>query len=215
MAIVIINPNSTKAMTDAMVEVARGANPRYEFVGWTSAKGPPSIEGAADGALAAPPLLDLVQKASSEGAEGIMIGCFDDTGLQKAAEHAKCAVIGIGQASYHYAALRQWRFSVVTTLSVSVPVLEANIRGAGLANRLARVRASDVPVLDLERRPEASGRKILAEATISAAEDEVDAIILGCAGMVKVVEEVSDALDIAVIDPIVCAARCMAWLVPK
>ena len=214
MAVVIINPNSTVSMTQAMVRVARASAPRIEFEGWTSSEGPPSIQGPEDGQRATPPLLNLIKRAADAGARGIIIGCFDDTGLVEASRLARCPVIGIGQAAYHFAALHHWRFSVVTTLSVSVPVLEANIGASGLDHLLARVRASDVPVLELERDPAEAGRQILAEASSAAMEDRVDAVILGCAGMVQVVDEVTRALDVAVIDPVACAARCFSWLAP-
>ncbi|WP_424972849.1 aspartate/glutamate racemase family protein [Dinoroseobacter sp. S76] len=213
MAITIINPNSTASMTEAMVRTARQAAPELAFEGWTSAKGPPAIQGEADGAIATPPLLELVDEASNAGAEGIIIGCFDDTGLAQAAARANCPVIGIGQAAYHFAALQQWRFSVVTTLAVSIPVLEGNIATLGLGQHLARVRASEVPVLALEADPEASGQAIMAEAITAATKDEIDALILGCAGMVHVVAEVTGALDIEVIDPVACAARSFSWLI--
>ena len=210
--VVIINPNSTASMTAAMVQVAGRAAPSVRFEGWTSRKGPPAIQGAADGDAATPPLLELVARASAEGYDGIIIGCFDDTGLQQAAEISACPVIGIGQASYHYAALRQWRFSVVTTLSVSVPVLETNIRSSGLDASLGRVRASEVPVLELEKDPGQAGSVIKAEAVKAQSEDDIAAVVLGCAGMVQVVSDVRQALDIEVIDPVECAARCMNWL---
>ena len=212
MAVVIINPNSTVSMTEAMLRQAQRAAPGLAFEGWTSTKGPPAIQGAADGDAATPPLLELVQKASGEGADGIIIGCFDDTALKEAARTAACPVIGIGQAAYHLAALRHWRFSVVTTLAVSVPVLEDNIARLGLAGHLARVRASDVPVLDLESDPDAACKIILAEAHRAAQEDGIDAVVLGCAGMVHVVKAVSAALEIEVIDPVDAAARSMVWL---
>ncbi len=199
-------------MTDAMLLQAQLAAPDLHFTGWTSHKGPPSIQGEADGILATGPLLELVDKATGQGAAGIIVGCFDDTALAEAAKAAMCPVIGLGQAAYHYAALRQWRFSVVTTLAVSVPVLESNIRKMGLQHHLGRVRASDVPVLSLEADPEKSGRLIRAEAERAQAEDNIDAVVLGCAGMVKVVEEVRSTLNVAVIDPVACAARCFRWL---
>ena len=118
MAVIIINPNSTASMTDAMLAQARRSAPDLDFDGWTSTEGPQAIQGAADGEAARVPLLKLVERASSQGADGIIIGCFDDTALEEAATIADCPVIGIGQASYHFAALRNWRFSVVTTLSV-------------------------------------------------------------------------------------------------
>lgn len=212
MTFVIINPNSTASMTDAMVDAATKAAPGLTFEGWTSADGPPSIQGAADGAAATPPLLELVQQASAKGAQGIIIGCFDDTALTEAAARAACPVIGLGQAAYHFAALQNWRFSVVTTLSASVPVLEQNIKGLGLAQYLGRVRASEVPVLDLEADPDQASLRVLAEAEQAQKHDEIAAVILGCAGMVQVVNTVRSRLQIHTIDPVECAARCMTWL---
>lgn len=213
MTILILNPNSTDAMTDAMVTAAERAAPSLRFDGWTSHDGPPAIEGRQDGAAATPPLLDLVARASEAGASGIVIGCFDDTGLSEAARIAACPVVGLGQASYHYAALRHWTFSVVTTLAVSVPVLEENIHRQGLSGYLSRVRASDVPVLELERNPSLSGQAIKHEALRAQDQDGVSAVILGCAGMVQVTDDVTAALRIRTIDPVACAARCMTWLI--
>ena len=82
--IVIINPNSTVTMTDAMVETARKVAPNSNIVGWTSIDGPPAIQGAQDGDAAIPPLMKLVRKADSARAKAIIIGCFDDTGLAEA-----------------------------------------------------------------------------------------------------------------------------------
>ncbi|MGZ2256412.1 aspartate/glutamate racemase family protein [Roseobacter sp. A03A-229] len=212
MAVVIINPNSTASMTDAMVAVARRAAPALKFEGWTSHKGPPAIQGEADGEAAAPHLLRLVERASQDGADGIIIGCFDDTALGEAATLASCPVIGLGQASYHYAALRGWRFSVVTTLAASAPVLEKNILGLGLGQYLARVRPSDIPVLELEADPKQSGHQIQREALLAQDKDSIAAVILGCAGMVQVVKDVRRALEIETIDPVECAARSLLWL---
>lgn len=212
MSVIIINPNSTTSMTDAMLEEAQRAAPGLKFEGWTSHDGPASIQGVEDGNAASPPLLDLVQKASASGAQGIIIGCFDDTALEHAAQLADCPVIGLGQASYHYAALRHWKFSVVTTLSVSVPVLEANIEKQGASGFLSKVRASEVPVLELEANPERASQAVLEEALSAQKHDAISAVILGCAGMVAVMNNVERALSIETIDPVACAARCMLWL---
>ncbi len=208
----IINPNSTVAMTEAMVIAARAAVPWHGFEGWTSHNGPPAIQGAADGVRAAPPLLELVDKAAREGAEGIVIGCFDDTALAEAAARVVGPVVGLGQAAFHACALRQWRFSVVTTLSVSIPVIEGNIARYGLAGHLGRVRASEVPVLELDRAPEKATAPILAEAERAVREDEIDAIVLGCAGMVHVTAALRAALPVPVIDPVEAAAGTIAML---
>ncbi|MEJ5220173.1 aspartate/glutamate racemase family protein [Cognatishimia sp. D5M38] len=212
MAVIIINPNSTRSMTDAMLAQARRSAPKLAFEGWTSHEGPPAIQGVTDGEAARAPLLKLVQQASAQGADGIIIGCFDDTALEDAADLADCPVIGIGQASYHYAALRNWRFSVVTTLSVSKPIIQSNIERYGFDHVLSKVRASEIPVLELETNTKRACKVVAQEALLAEQEDDISAIILGCAGMVEVADTVRSNLSTTVIDPVECAARCMLWM---
>ncbi|MBE9637600.1 aspartate/glutamate racemase family protein [Salipiger mangrovisoli] len=212
MAFVIINPNSTKAMTDAMLEVARAAVPGVALEGWTSAEGPPAIQGHADGLEAAPPLLALIDRANAEGFEGIIIACFDDTALARAQARSGVPVIGIGQAAYHRAALRGWSFSVVTTLAVSVPILEENIITYGFEHLLGKVRASDVPVLALEQDPDAARDAVAAETARAIAGDGVDCVILGCAGMAKLTAHLRERFDKPIIDGVESAARLIVAL---
>ena len=204
--IVIINPNSTQSMTDAMVATARSTAPEAEVVGWTSTEGPPAIQGEQDGEAAIPPLLELVKKADAAGARAIIIGCFDDTGLDAARALAACPVIGIGQAAYHLASLFGPRFSVVTTLAVSIPVLSANVTAYGLDRNLGRIRASGVPVLALEDDRENATEQVKDEIRAAIREDSINSVVLGCAGMVHIAED-SDDIPVKLIDGVHAAVR--------
>lgn len=204
--IVIINPNSTQSMTDAMVATARGTALEAEVVGWTSTEGPPAIQGEQDGEAAIPPLLELVKKADAAGARAIIIGCFDDTGLDAARTIATCPVIGIGQAAYHLASLFGPRFSVVTTLAVSIPVLSANVTAYGLDRNLGRIRASGVPVLALEDDRENATEQVKDEIRAAIREDSINSVVLGCAGMVHIAED-SDDIPVKLIDGVQAAVR--------
>jgi allantoin racemase len=198
--IVLINPNSTVAMTTAMLATAKSTCPDTRIEAWTSAEGPPAIQGPEDGEASVPPLLKLVEKASRQGARAIIIGCFDDTGLDAATAVAACPVIGIGQAAYRMASAKGARFSVVTTLAVSVPILEANIARYGLSDRLGRVRASGVPVLALETDPQTSVRRVLGEILLAQTEDDVQSVVLGCAGMSHVPAHAGPDIRVHLID---------------
>jgi len=204
--IILINPNSTVSMTQAMLGTARETVPTSDFEGWTSYDGPPAIQGAEDGKLAEEPLLQLVTKASDQGASAIIIGCFDDTALEAARHLANCPVIGIGQAAYHLAAAACGRFSVVTTLEVSVPILEANIDAYGLAGQLGKVRASGVPVLALEQDAKAATDQVVSEIRKAACEDDVQTVVLGCGGMVDIKRKLCEDSDIRVVDGVRAAA---------
>ena len=127
MKVILINPNSTEAMTFSSVETAQKTTPEINFEGWTSFDGPPSIQGVKDGEYAIKPLLELIKKANKEQPSAIIIGCFDDTGLQKAREVSLCPVLGIGEASFIFSSLHKGQTAVITTVFDAVPVIKNNI----------------------------------------------------------------------------------------
>ena len=207
--IVLINPNSTVSMTAAMLRTAQQTVPSARFEGWTSHDGPPAIQGEADGIAATDPLLKLVAQASDNGASAIIIGCFDDTALDAARSRAACPVIGIGQAAYHLAAMAGARFSVVTTLEISVPILQANIGTYGLSGQLGRVRASGVPVLAIEDDADTATQQIIAQIVEADQHDNVQSVVLGCGGMVDIASRAAGQTSLRLIDG-VRAAACVA-----
>lgn len=202
MKILIINPNSTKAMTELVASEAKSvANPDTEIVAVNPENSPPAIQGAADGKLALPHLYELFDKMlATQNFNAVIIACFDDTGLWQLKKKSPIPVIGIGEAGYHAAMLLERRFSVVTTLPISVPVLEENISDYGISSRCARVRAANVPVLELEANPELAIQNIEAEIKAALKEDEATAIVLGCAGMADVASELEQKFNVPIID---------------
>ena len=210
--IVIINPNSTMSMTQAMLATAQKASPNAQIHAVTSHDGPPAIQGREDGEACVPALLKLVDKASRDGARVIIIGCFDDTGLDAARAVATCPVIGIGQAAYHLAALAGPRFSVVTTLDVSTPILAENITKYGLEGHLGKVRASGVPVLALETDVTSSAERVLDEISRSQSEDNIQSVVLGCAGMSHIPNLAGPDIKVRLIDGVQAATQIGAIL---
>lgn len=213
MTVILINPNSTQAMTDSALAAARAAAPEIAFEGWTSAGGPPAIEGEADGARAIPPLLELVREVSHAGAEVIVIACFDDTGLEEARAVASCPVLGIGQASYVMAGLLSGPTAVITTVEAAVPVIEGNIARTGHGGTVRWVSAARVPVLLLEEDPARAGEAFGAAAR--ALPGETANVILGCAGAVTIAPALRRHLPLRVIDGVTAAARLCRALVGR
>ncbi len=104
------------------------------------------------------------------------------------------------------AALYGARFSVVTTLEVSVPVLAENVAAHGLEKNLVRIRASGVPVLDLENDRVNATRRVKSEIETALREDDVQSVVLGCAGMVHIVQDGAD-IDAKLIDGVQAAVN--------
>ncbi|TIX94223.1 MAG: aspartate/glutamate racemase family protein, partial [Mesorhizobium sp.] len=93
--------------------------------------GPPSVEGYFDEVFAIPGMIGEVQRHPA--ASACVIACFDDTGLDAVRCVSEMPVVGIGEAAFHMASLIAGKFSVVTTLSRSVPAIEHNLVRYGLA----------------------------------------------------------------------------------
>jgi allantoin racemase len=204
--ILVVNPNTTAAMTDTIRRAAEAVvSPGTRITAVNPDTGPESIEGYYDDALAVPGLLREIARGEGRGVAAHVIACFDDTGLDAARALARAPVVGIGEAGFHVASLIAGRFSVVTTLARSISGIEANLARYGLAARCGRVRASEVPVLDLDKRePEACAR-IDAEIVAARRDDRAEAVVLGCAGMAAFAAELSARHRLPVIDGVAAA----------
>lgn len=205
MRLCFINPNASVSMTEKIMAAASATAPAgTEIVALTNPDGPPSIQGEADGRAAVPGLLRLIA-AHAEEMDAFVIACFDDTGLAEARRLTEKPVLGIGEAAFTEAARGGRRFSVVTTLSVSLPVIAGNIDAYGLGARCIKVRASEVPVLNLEHAGSAAREKVAAEIARALAEDRPDAIVLGCAGMADLAADYERRFALPVIDGVAAA----------
>lgn len=199
MEILVINPNTTAAMTAKIATAARAvARPETEIVAANSQNGPASIQGFLDVATCVPGLLEEVRQ--HHNVDAIVIACFDDTGLDAVRSLVSVPVLGIGEAAYHAASMIATKFTVITTLSRSVPGIENNLMRYGLAQKCVRVRATDIPVLKLEEGDPTTLFKIRSEIREAIDHDNAEAIVLGCAGMADLMAQLSEEFGLPVID---------------
>ncbi len=212
MKILVVNPNTTLSMTEKIGEAARKAAATGTHIIATNPEfGPPSIEGYYDEVFAIPGMIGEIRKHPD--ADAVIIACFDDTGLDAARCATSAPVIGIGEAGFHFASLISGKFGVVTTLARSIPAIEHNLVRYGLATRCTRVRASEVPVLDLEIRGSNARSKISAEIHRAIEEDGAEAIVLGCAGMADLAHQLALEHGVPVLDGVSCAVKLAEGLV--
>ena len=208
MRILIVNPNTSAAMTETIGRAGRAvAAAGTEIIAVNPVDGPVSIEGYYDEAFSVPGLLAEIAKGDATGVSAHIIACFDDTGLEAARCIAQAPVIGIGEAAFHLAAMLGHRFTVVTTLSRSIAAIENNLLKYGLASRCARVRACEVPVLSLDDPASNAAAQISAEIERSKQEDHAEVIVLGCAGMADLAARLSESHGLPVIDGVASAVK--------
>jgi allantoin racemase len=212
MRIHVVNPNTTRSMTEKIGAAAKAAaSPGVDVATVNPDFGPPSIEGYFDEAFSVPGLIDEIDKAPN--ADAFIVACFDDTGLDAARCATEAPVVGIGEAAFHMASLIAAKFSVVTTLSRSITPIEHNLAKYGLAARCARVRAAEVPVLALEEPGSGARLRIEEEIERALSEDGAEAIVLGCAGMTDLARDLGRKAAVPVLDGVACAVSLAESLV--
>jgi len=194
-------------MTEKAAVAARAvAASGTEIIAATSQMGPASIEGYYDGALAVPGMLRELKQRQAEGYDAAIICCFDDTGLEAARMFCDVPVVGLCESAVATAGFLAQRFSVVTTLERSRILIDNLVQRYGMGSR-AKVRASDIPVLELENASSGAIGKLRAEIERALAEDGAEAIVLGCAGMTDLARELQEIYGVPVVDGVAAAVK--------
>lgn len=212
MRILVINPNTTQAMTDAIGEVARAvAEPGTEINCVSPSSGPRSIEGFADEVLAAYHMIDLVAQSNGEY-DGYVVACYGDPALSAMRELTTVPVVGIAEASFHMASLVAHKWSVVTVLPRVEPLVEELIARNGMEHKCASIRCTPLTVLEIEEDIERAKRMMLDEARSAIQDDGAEAILLGCAGLGPIDKTMQEALGVPVLDGVACAVTLVESL---
>lgn len=202
----LINPNTSRSMTDALAVSGRAVlPPDCELLVTQPDTGVASIEGFADGVRASHAVLDLARTIE---ADGWLIACADDTGVDALREQCAGPVLGIGQAAMQAASLLSLRYSILTPMERSVTILAQNARRYGLDASLRGVHALNLPVLALEESYgliEQRAREVLAA-------DRSECLVLGCAGFTLFRQPLEQALGIPVIDGVQVGLQWLAGL---
>ena len=199
--IIVINPNSTTACTEA-IDTAMGplrleGGPEIECV--TMTEGPPGIESQSDSDSIIVPLCDYIH-ARDNDAGAFVIACFSDPGLHAARDTTDHPVLGIAESAYMTAMTQGEKFGVISILEPSVKRHGRYVRQIGIEARSAGDRAIGLGVVELAKEDVVLDRMIETGRALRD-EDGADVLILGCAGMARYRDRVSDALLIPVVEP--------------
>jgi Asp/Glu/hydantoin racemase len=199
--IVVINPNSTEAVT-AAIDAAM-APLRLEggpgIVCQTLHDGPPGIESQHDADAVIEPLCRTIA-AQDNTASAFVIACFSDPGLYSAREITAKPVLGIAECGILTALTLGHRFGVISILAKSVPRHLRYIGAMGVGNRLAADLPIGLGVVEL-----ADARATLARMKDVGARlrdaHGADVLVMGCAGMARYRDELEAALRLPVVEP--------------
>jgi Asp/Glu/hydantoin racemase len=201
MRILVINPNSTEAVTrgiDQAVEPLRMAGgPAIDCV--TLKEGPPGIETQqhVDGVVS--PLLKLVREKEGEYA-AFVIACYSDPGLHSVREATKKPVLGISECGILTALTLGHRFGVIAILQKSIPRHLRYVGALGVTERFAGELPVDIPVVELSDEKKTFGRMVEVGKALRERHG-ADVVVMGCAGMARYRKPLQDAIGVPVVEP--------------
>ena len=119
MRILVINPNTTMAVTETIVaEARRSAPPQVEITGVTARFGSPFIQTPEESDTARQAVLELVSRLAP-GFDAVVIAAFSDPGLEEARAMSPVPIVGIAESAMLTALMCGGRFAIVT-LGVSL-----------------------------------------------------------------------------------------------
>jgi allantoin racemase len=198
--IVVVNPNSTAAVTSAieraLMPLCLAGGPAIECV--TLAEGPPGIETQAHVEQVVQPLCRLVRTRADAAA--FVIACFSDPGLHACREATARPVLGIAECGLLTALTRGERFGIIAILAGSLARHQRYVRQLGLTARFAGELPLGLGVVELAD----AGRtyeRMRAVGTRLRDHDGADVLVLGCAGMAQYRAGLEAEVGLPVIDP--------------
>jgi Asp/Glu/hydantoin racemase len=201
--VLLINPNSTRSMTEAMLHSLRpNVPPNVELTGYTAPyPAPTAIESTTDAIMSTEAVLrDLAKHAAPNGEtvqnyDGMIVACFSRHPLIDALrESYDVPVIGIMEASVYVARMLGGRFGIVATAQRSRIKQDDDIAAYGMTHFYVGSEATHLGVLELDSRPKEEVAKRVAHCARALVMKGADTILLGCAGMTDMIRAAKDAV---------------------
>lgn len=203
----VINPNTSGAVTDRVVAACRQAQPGVRWEGATARFGAAYIADEVAYAKAAHAALDAYE-AFYSGQDALLLACFGDPGLLALRELARRPVLGLAQSSFEAAAQRG-PFAVVTGGHAWAPMLSRFARLHGLDAKLVGIHTIDWTGAQIAADPDGA-----LDALVAAAQKGIAAgaqfILLGGAALAGLALSLQPRLSIPVLDNVLLAAQAVA-----
>jgi allantoin racemase len=200
MHVLLINPNTTEAITRRMAEVARAmARDGTEITAVSGRFGARYVASRASYAIAGHAALDAYA-GHADGVDAVALACFGDPGLFALKEIARQPVVGMAEASCLRAATLGGRFAIVTGGERWGPMLREFVASIGLSDRLACVETVAPTGADIARDPDSSLAMLADACRACVSKHGADSVILGGAGLAGLAERIAAQVPVPLID---------------
>jgi allantoin racemase len=207
MRILIVNPNTTEAVTGLLTAAARAvAASGSELLPVTARRGVPYIATRAEAQIGGAIAIEMLAEHHSE-ADAAIIAAFGDPGLLGARELFDIPVIGMSEAAMLTACMLGRRFAIITFAAALGGWYRDCVDLHGLRERCCAVRTLDQSFASIADVQDEKEELLVALANKSVEEDAAEVIILGGAPLAGLALRVRERVAVPLVDPIAAAVK--------
>jgi allantoin racemase len=211
--ILLLNPNTSGAVTDRMADVARSAAASAtQILAVTAPRGVPYIATRAEATIGGAIVLEMLAELDG-GFDAAIIAAFGDPGLGGARELMGAPVIGLAEASMLTACMLGRRFSIVSFSRTLGPWFRECVEAHGLVGRLASIRLLDSAFASIGSVHQEKEELLVDLARRAVEEDEADVIVLAGAPLAGLADRVKSQIAVPVVEGVAAAVKQAELLV--
>lgn len=204
MRILLANPNTTEAVTEAMAATARAtAAAGTEIKPATARFGAQVIGTRSEMAIAEHACLSLLA-AEAQGCDAVIVAASLDSAVRAAREMLAVPVIGLTEAVLQVALMTGVRFGAVTTSGRSAATLQEMIELYGFERRCAGIAGLDTTPLAILADPDAM-RASISRAVSGLVAKGADVVVLIGAVMAGMPERLAGEAEVPLLEGVSCA----------
>ena len=205
--ILVLNPNTTEAVTDLMVEAGTAvAAAGTELVPMTATQGLPYLSSRAEAQIGGVVALEMIAAMHGQ-VDAAIIAAFGDPGLLGARELFDLPVIGISEAAMLTACMLGQRFALVALSTAFSDWYRDCVALHGLQARCAGVFGLDRSFASVADVQDENLEALVALANRAIEAHDAHALIFAGAPLAGLARKVRHRIAVPIIDPIAAAVK--------
>lgn len=208
MKLLLINPNTNPATTEAMRAIAQASAPSgVTILAQTAPFGVPLITTPETLAESAAAVLALLAEDIEPGLDGLIIAAFGDPALFEARHSTQIPVTGIAEAGMAEAAVDGRQFAVVTTTPELVDSIARSAKSYGHGGHFVGTVLTEGDATALTNDPARLPEALLAACRRAVDAFGAEAIVIGGGPLAVAARQIRGSVPVPVIEPVPAAVR--------